>query len=205
MTDYPSLYGILDLGYTKPEDAEAVTADLLAGGLRLLQLRGKGWDKGIVADLACRLAPLCRAAGCLFIVNDYPEIAVLSEADGVHIGQDDGAIDDVRALVGEKMIIGRSTHSIEQALAAHAEAADYIGFGPLFPTGTKPGREPIGLQDIAHVQKALGDYPIYCIGGVNPQTLPQVLAAGARRVVIVSWLLQQVDIPLATRQLIAQI
>ena len=93
----------------------------------------------------------------------------------------------------------------EQALAAVAEGADYIGFGPLFPTGTKPGRPAIGLQDIATVQQQLGDFPMFCIGGVNGSTLPAVLTAGARRVVIVSWLLQQPDVAAATRNVLAQL
>ena len=103
------------------------------------------------------------------------------------------------------MIIGRSTHSPEQALAAQAEGADYIGFGPLYPTGTKPGRPSIGLQDIAAVQQKLGELPMFCIGGINGTTLPAVLAAGARRIVIVSWLLQQPDITTTTRQIITRL
>ncbi len=96
-------------------------------------------------------------------------------------------------------IIGRSTHSLDQARAALAEGFDYIGFGPLFPTPTKAGRPAIGLQDIAAMQREVGDkIPAFCIGGITPETLPQVLAAGARRVVVVSALLQAPDIQAAT-------
>lgn len=101
----------------------------------------------------------------------------------------------VRAMLGANAIIGRSTHSPEQALGAFRERADYIGFGPLFPTGTKPGRPAIGLEDIAGVRRQLPEeFPVFCIGGINGNTLPSVLEAGASRVVIVSWLLTHPDI-----------
>ena len=151
------------------------------------------------------MQPLCRAAHAIFVLNDYPDIAVEIGADAVHVGQDAGPLAGIRRLVGPSMIIGRSTHSPEQALAAQAEGADYIGFGPLYPTGTKPGRPSIGLQDIAAVQQKLGELPMFCIGGINGTTLPAVLAAGARRIVIVSWLLQQPDITTTTRQIITRL
>ncbi|MGN0869161.1 MAG: thiamine phosphate synthase [Akkermansia sp.] len=199
------LYGIVDTGYTAPADIAATTAALLEGGVRILQLRAKGFPLAQVADMARGMQPLCRAAGALFVLNDYPELAAELGADAVHVGQDAGPLDAVRRCVGERMIIGRSTHSPEQALAARAEGADYIGFGPLFPTGTKPGRPAIGLSDIAAVQTALGDYPMFCIGGINGRSLPLVLAAGAQRVVIVSWLLAQRDIAAAARCVIARL
>ena len=199
------LYGIVDMGYVSPEDVERVTTDLLQGGVRILQLRAKGVAPDAVEALAHRMQPLCRAAGAIFVLNDYPEMAARIGADAVHVGQDGGSLEAVRAIVGPDMIIGRSTHSPEQALAAVAEGADYIGFGPLFPTGTKPGRPAIGLQDIAPVQEQLGNFPMFCIGGINGSTLPTVLAAGARRVVIVSWLLLQKDITAATRNTILKI
>ncbi len=199
------LYGIVDMGYVRPEDVEQVTKALLQGGIRILQLRAKGVALDVVEELARRMQPLCRAAGAIFVLNDYPEMAARIGADAVHVGQDGGPLADVRAIVGPDMLIGRSTHSPEQALAAVAEGADYIGFGPLFPTGTKPGRPAIGLQDIATVQGQLGDFPIFCIGGINSSTLPAVLSAGTRRVVIVSWLLQQEDVAGAARNMIARL
>ncbi len=199
------LYGIVDMGYTKPEEVEAKTTARLAGGVRILQLRAKKYGLAEIADFARRMQPLCREAGAVFVLNDYPELAAELKADAVHVGQDGGPLAEVRRIVGEGVIVGRSTHSPEQALAAYEEGADYIGFGPLFPTGTKPGRPSIGLQDVAAVQEKLGDFPMYCIGGINGDTLPQVLAAGARRVVIVSWLLGQADIAAAARGVIAQL
>ena len=199
------LYGIVDLGYVHPEEVESTTAALLSGGIRILQLRAKGVDTATVEHLARRMQPLCREAGAVFVLNDSLDMAARIGADAVHVGQDAGPLAAVRAIVGEDMLIGRSTHSPEQALAAVAEGADYIGFGPLFPTGTKPGRPSIGLQDIAAVQEKLGDFPMFCIGGINGTTLPSVLQAGARRVVIVSWLLQQPDPAAAARDIISRL
>ncbi len=199
------LYGIVDMGYVRPEDVEQVTTALLQGGIRILQLRAKGVELDVVEALARRIQPLCRAAGAIFVLNDYPEMAARIGADAVHVGQDGGPLEAVRAIVGPDMLIGRSTHSPEQALAAVAERADYIGFGPLFPTGTKPGRPAIGLQDIATVQTSLGDFPMFCIGGINSSTLPTVLQAGAQRVVIVSWLLQHPAPATAAQDIICQL
>ena len=194
------LYGILDLGYVAPAEAERTTLALLDGGIDVLQLRAKGRGEAEVLELARRLLPLCRAAGVPFIVNDFPRVAAACGADGVHLGQDDGALAAVREIVGPAMLVGRSTHSPQQATAAMAEGFDYIGFGPLFATPTKPGRPAIGLADIRAVEEAVGCHlPVFCIGGIKPANLAAVRAAGARRVVIVSALLEAPDIAAAAR------
>jgi len=198
----PRLYCILDLGYVSEENAEVVTAFLLAGGAGLLQLRAKGHDLATIERVARRLLPLCRAAGVPFILNDHPALAAAIDADGVHIGQDDGPLGEAREIIGPGKMIGRSTHSLDQARAALAEGFDYIGFGPLFPTPTKAGRPAIGLHEIAAMEREVGSQiPAFCIGGITPDTLPQVLSAGGRRVVIVSALLQAPDVEAATRDL----
>jgi thiamine-phosphate pyrophosphorylase len=192
------LYAILDLGYVAAESAVPVTRALLAGGADLLQLRAKGHLPAEIERLARLLLPLCRHTGVPFIVNDHPAIAAAVGADGIHIGQDDGTLAAVREIVGAGMLVGRSTHSPEQARAAVAEGFDYIGFGPLFPTPTKLGRPGIGLENIAAVQAEVGSkIPVFCIGGVKHDNLPEVLAAGARNVVIVSDLLTAPDIEAA--------
>ena len=195
------LYCILDLGYVPEADAATATSALLEGGADLLQLRAKGHDLDTIRRVAERLLPLCRAADVPFILNDHPALAADLGADGVHIGQDDGPLSEARAIMGPGRIIGRSTHSLEQARAALAEGFDYIGFGPLFPTPTKVGRPGIGLENIAVMQREVGSrIPAFCIGGIVPETLPDVIAAGAQRIVVVSALLQSPDIRLATRQ-----
>jgi thiamine-phosphate pyrophosphorylase len=192
------LYGIVDLGYL-PADVESVaesTRTMLAGGIDILQLRAKGADESTIAEIGRAIIPMARAAEVPLIINDYPQLAADLDADGVHLGQDDGEINAARAIVGPGKIVGRSTHSPVQARAARDEGADYIGFGPLFATPTKPGRPAIGVDDIAAVHEELGaDFPIYCIGGIKLENAHEVLAAGARRLVIVSGILQANDIP----------
>jgi thiamine-phosphate pyrophosphorylase len=195
------LYCILDLGYVAEEDAARVASELLEGGADLLQLRAKGRDLETIRRVGELLVPICRAAKVPFILNDHPQLAAELDADGVHIGQDDGALSSARDIVGPGKIIGRSTHSLDQARAALAEGFDYIGFGPLFPTPTKLGRPGIGLENIAIMERDVGAaIPAFCIGGIVPETLPDVLAAGARRIVVVSALLQATDVSRATRQ-----
>ncbi len=206
MTADPKLYAILDLGYVSEENAARVTQDLLAGGADLLQLRAKGHDLATIQRIAESLIPLCREAKVPFILNDHPELAAELDADGVHIGQDDGSLEDARAIVGPGKLIGRSTHSLDQARAALAEGFDYIGFGPLFPTPTKLGRPGIGLENIAAMERDVGSkIPAFCIGGIKRSNLPEVLAAGARRVVIVSDLLTAEDVSGATFEVAAKI
>ena len=205
------LYCLLDLGYTRPEDAETVTAALLAGGADILQLRAKGQPLDLIAAVARRILPLCRAAGVPFILNDFPALAGELGADGVHLGQDDGSLKNAQALFQSAIrnpqsaiLFGRSTHSLAQAEAALEEGFDYIGFGPLFPTPTKAGRPAIGLADVAEMQRRVGSrIPAFCIGGIKRSNLPEVLAAGARRLVIVSDLLSAPDIAMATLEAVS--
>ena len=192
------LYAILDLGYVESGRAEAVTGDLIRGGADLIQLRGKKESSEELTRLAEKLHRLTSDAGVPLIINDYPEIARDVALEGLHLGQDDLAIAAAREIVRRDCWIGKSTHSVAQATVAVAEGADYIGFGPLFATPTKPDYQPIGLGNIQRVHEMV-PRPIFCIGGIKLENLPAVLAAGAKRVVIVSGLLRSADIVAATR------
>ncbi len=186
----PKLYGILDLGYLKPEELETATHELIAGGADLLQLRAKGHEPGEVLAWARSLLPICRKAKIPFIINDHAAVAAEVGADGLHIGQDDGSLTAARAIIGPELILGRSTHSVEQAEEALADGFDYIGFGPLFPTPTKKGRPGIGIENVSKVEDTIGQsIPVFCIGGIKRSNLLEVTAAGAKRIVIVSDLL----------------
>ncbi len=199
-------YGIVDLGYVTEERATAVAQFLLDGGAGIIQLRAKGCSLDVVRSLAKKLQPVCRGAGVPFIVNDYPEIALEVGADGVHIGQDDGSLAGVREVVGEDMIVGRSTHTAEQAKDALLEGFDYIGFGPLFPTPTKAGRPGIGMEDVRLVQSTVGlEIPVFCIGGIRRDNLERVQEAGAQRVVVVSDVLLAEDVAGAAREIVTQL
>ena len=192
------LYGIVDLGYVASADVPAMTRKLIAGGVDILQLRAKQLAKPEIEKLARLMHPITRDAGVPLVINDHLDVAAEVGSEGVHIGQDDGSVAAARAVVGGSCFVGKSTHSLAQAVAAQAEGADYIGFGPLYATGTKPDYVPIGLHDIAEVHRRV-TLPIFCIGGVNQVRLPDVLAAGARRVVIVSAFLLAEDVSESVR------
>ena len=205
------LYAILDLGYVQRERLADTAEQLLAGGIDLLQLRAKGYDEAEIEGMASEIEPLAAAAGVPLILNDLPQLVPAIGAQGAHVGQDDFSVADARWRAGRSLagevappIIGKSTHSLEQALAAQHEGADYIGFGPLFATPTKPGRPAIGLADIAEVHAAV-TVPIFCIGGIKLENLEQVIAAGARRVVIVSGILQASDMAAYCREVRAML
>ncbi|MEP6686466.1 MAG: thiamine phosphate synthase, partial [Verrucomicrobiota bacterium] len=127
------------------------------------------------------------------IINDHAEIARMVAVEGVHVGQGDLAVAEARRIAGRSLLVGKSTHSLAQAKVAEAEGADYIGFGPLFATPTKPDYAPIGLTDIERVQREV-NLPVFCIGGIKLENLSKVIAAGARCVVIVSGLLHAADV-----------
>lgn len=196
------LYGILDLGYVAPADVKRVTRELIAdgAGVDILQIRAKGFPPREIAALAEAVRPVTARFGIPLILNDHPQLVSGTGADGAHIGQDDGPLAESRRDTGAGKLIGRSTHSLAQARAARDEGADYLGFGPLFATPTKPDYAAIGLDDIALVHREVADRPIFCIGGIKLDNLRAVIAAGARRVVIVSGLLQAADISAAARE-----
>jgi thiamine-phosphate pyrophosphorylase len=186
------LYGILDTGYLALEDFSSAARELIAGGVGILQVRAKRESAAIIEALAREVHPFARSAGVPLILNDFAEIAAAVGCEGVHVGQEDDSVARARAIVGPGKIVGKSTHSVAQAVAAQDEGADYIGFGPLFATPTKPGRAAIGLTGIAEVHR-LVTVPIFCIGGIKRGNLQEVRAAGARRVVIVSEMLGSSD------------
>lgn len=200
------LYGIVDLGYTSPLLACKVTEQLIDGGIGIIQLRAKGYSADEITELASDMQAICRKHLCIFVLNDHIELAKQLRVDALHVGQDAGDLASIRAHIGPDIILGRSTHSHAQAIEARAQGADYIGFGPLFPTETKPGRLAIGLEDIAPLRQELGeDFPMFCIGGINEASLPLVLQAGAARVVIVSWLLKQKNIAAKAAEIILKL
>jgi len=183
------LYGIIDLGYVERHDAAHVLEQMIEGGVDLIQLRGKNKSIRELIDLSAELHELTAKSSTPLIVNDHAEIAKRVPVEGVHVGQDDDPIEIVRQEVGRDLLIGKSTHSLEQAHAAEREGADYIGFGPIFMTPTKPDYAPIGLEDVRRVHAEV-NLPIFCIGGINVDNLQSVIEAGAKRVVMVSALLK---------------
>jgi thiamine-phosphate pyrophosphorylase len=183
------LYGIIDLGYLEESNLTRVAEQMIEGGVDLIQLRGKGKPIEELGGYVVRLHEVTSPSFTPLIVNDHPEIAREIAVEGVHVGQDDDPVKIARQKVGRTVLVGKSTHSFEQAVAAEGEGADYIGFGPIFATPTKPEYPPIGLMDIRRVHQEVS-LPIFCIGGINVDNLQSVIDAGAKRVVIVSALLK---------------
>jgi thiamine-phosphate pyrophosphorylase len=192
------LYGILDLGYVDSSEIAGVAEQMIDGGVDLIQLRAKARPSGEVATIATALHEITLRGGVPLVINDHPGITQSVRAEGVHLGQDDLPIAEAREIAGPDCVVGKSTHSVDQATRAFYEGVDYIGFGPIFATPTKPEYSPVGLEEIRKVHEAVR-LPIFCIGGIKLDNLPEVIAAGARRVVIVSGLLLANDIALYAR------
>jgi len=182
------LYGIIDLSYVARSDIARVAEQMVEGRVDLIQLRGKARLFDELVKLAAELHQLTTKSSTPLIVNDHAEIASQIPVEGVHVGQDDDSIEVARRKARRQIVVGKSTHSFEQAVAAQHEGADYIGFGPIFATPTKPDYRPIGLWDISRVYAEVS-VPIFCIGGINIDNLQSVIDAGAKRVVMVSALL----------------
>jgi thiamine-phosphate pyrophosphorylase len=183
------LYGIIDLGYVEESDVSHVAKQMVEGCVDMIQLRGKGKSLDELTGYAARLHEITTRSSTPLMVNDHAEIASRVPVEGVHVGQDNDSIEVARRKAGRAVLIGKSTHSLEQARAAQREGADYIGFGPIFSTPTKPDYAPIGLTDIRQVQAEIS-VPVFCIGGINIDNLQSVIDAGAKRVVMVSALLK---------------
>jgi thiamine-phosphate pyrophosphorylase len=193
------LYGIVDLGYVAPNRVATVTTQLIDGGTDVIQLRAKRLSKVEIVRFAEAMLPITRRAGVPLILNDHPDLLREVDADGCHLGQEDLGIDAARDLVQRSCIVGKSTHSLAQAVAAEKEGADYIGFGPLFPTATKPDAKAVGLSEIRALHQKVRA-PIFCIGGIKLENLPDILLAGCKRVCIVSELLLAPDVARRTRE-----
>jgi thiamine-phosphate pyrophosphorylase len=193
------LYGIIDLGYVEESNAVRVAEAMIKGGVDLIQLRGKKQSIDELVDLAAKLRELTVRSGTPLIVNDHTEVVSKVPVEGVHVGQEDDSIELARRKAGRAVVVGKSTHSLEQAHAAQREGADYIGFGPIFATPTKPDYKPIGLKGIKQAHLAV-NLPIFCIGGIKLDNLKKVIAAGACRVAIVSGLLKAPDIAAYARE-----
>jgi thiamine-phosphate pyrophosphorylase len=165
-------------------DVEALVHEAVGGGVDVVQVRDKHASDAEIVDAARRLARACERRGALLIVNDRPDLALAADADGVHVGQDDAAADEVRETVGSELLIGLSTHAPAEIDAAGASEADYIGVGPVYRTATKPALAPAGLELVRYAA-AHARQPFFAIGGIDARRAPEVAAAGADRVAVV--------------------
>lgn len=174
------LYLILDKKALGRRPLPAVLNNLKNSGIDVIQLRDKASRKIEVLKAAFSLKGLLARSKTLFIINDHPDIAAISGADGVHLGQCDIPIRTARRMLGKNKIIGISCHSLKQALAAQRSGADYIGIGPVFSTPTKPEYKPIGLKELAKLRGRIR-IPYFAIGDINRSNLESLRLAGAKR------------------------
>lgn len=181
------IYLIIDrtVGNRAPEE---ITLAALKAGVKWFQYREKEETRARIFEVVLRLRRMTADFGAILIVNDHADIAVAADADGVHLGQDDLPLSEARKVVGDR-IIGISTHSLEEALEASRNGADYVGFGPIFPTKTKDAGEPKGLEMLTRVCQGVS-IPVAAIGGISKENLKAVLSAGAAAVAVASAILR---------------
>jgi thiamine-phosphate pyrophosphorylase len=189
----PRLYAILDVDLTRTRGLEPVELlDVwLDAGIRLIQLRAKSWAGGPLLELTEKALAKARPVDARIIVNDRADIARLADADGVHVGQDDLSAGDVRRIVGSERVVGLSTHSPAQVIAACGEPVDYIAIGPVFESATRMAvATPVGEDGIAHAVRLAGArLPVVAIGGITVDNAPKAIAAGAVAVAAIAGLL----------------
>jgi thiamine-phosphate pyrophosphorylase len=166
-------------------DLTALAEAVLAAGVDVIQLRDKQAEAGPLLEAAALLRRAADRHGALLAVNDRADVALAAGADVLHLGQDDLPMAWARRVLGEGVLLGRSTHDLEQARAAVAEGWDYLAVGPVWPTATKPGRPAVGTGLVAAVAALDPPVPWFAIGGIDRGNLGEVTAAGASRVVVV--------------------
>lgn len=198
------LYAILDAAYAPPSSWPALALKLAQGGAGIFQIRAKNLSQNEILAAAKILAPLLAQLGLPLILNDHPELVLPSGAAGCHLGQDDLGLPEARLILNSSFILGLSTHSPCQATAGQALGADYLGFGPLYATATKPDYRPIGP---AKIQEICGQVtlPFFCLGGLNPDRVAQAAQFGAKRVCLVSHLLLAPDPTAAAREILSRL
>ena len=197
------LYAVTDRAWAADEDAlmDQIAA-AIDGGAGIVQLREKHLDHDAFLQEAERFVALCREKGVISIINDAVDIAAAVGADGVHVGQSDLAAGRAREVLGPDKLIGVSAHSVEEALAAQAAGADYLGVGAAFVTGTKADAAPISRDTIRAITAAV-DIPVVAIGGISRDNITELAGCGLDGVAVVSALFAQKDVKTAAKELYA--
>ena len=185
MRKLPGLYAITDRSMSNLSHPEIVER-LLAGGARWIQIRDKSATARDLFEAVRACLPLTRAAGATLIVNDRVDVALTTDADGVHLGQEDLSVEEAREILGPEKIIGVSTHSRAQFEAALETSADYLALGPIYPTESKENPDPVVGLDLLREVRGRTERPLVAIGGIDRSRIPAVLAAGADSVALIS-------------------
>lgn len=199
------LYAIVDSTYIDTALMGETARKMAEGGARVIQLRAKGLGAGETLTAARSIRAVTEKAGALFIVNDRVDVALLAGADGVHLGQEDLPINEARALMGAAAVIGISTHNVKEAAEAFGKGADYVSFGPVFPTRTKGDADsPKGIGELKRFKKKISG-TVVAIGGITEENCGEVAASGADSVAIISDILRSGDIRAKVSSIIEKI
>ncbi len=199
----PGLYVILDRQFLAGRDELDIASQIIQGGARVIQLRDKQSKSGELLLVTQRLKELCSQAGILFIINDYLDLALAVDADGLHIGQEDLPLPVVRKELPIDKIIGCSITTLSQATKAQNEGADYIAVGSIFPTATKKEATVVGVDILKEFKRILST-PLVAIGGINQNNISEVMATGADSVAVVSAVLGEKDVRGAAQKLVVK-
>lgn len=198
------LYAVTDRSWLATRSLAECVREAISGGATFVQLREKHLSTDEIVAMARMIAPVCQAAGVPFVINDDVEAALLSGADGVHVGQSDAACAEARRLLGPDAIVGVSAQTVEQALAAQAAGADYLGVGALFKTATKTDAADVSRDELVAICSAV-DIPVVGIGGLDARTVGVIDATGASGAAVVSALFAADDVEAAARKLRSRI
>ena len=198
------LYAVTDRHWLNGRTLVDVVKESLDGGVTMIQLREKSLDEGKFLEEAKELQALCRERHVPFIVNDNVDIAKAMDADGVHVGQDDMAALDVRAKLGPDKLIGVSAHTVEEALLAEKQGADYLGVGAVFPTSSKSDVGEMSYETLKAICKAVS-IPVVAIGGVSGENVGKLAGSGICGVAVISAIYAAKDVKAAAADLKATV
>jgi thiamine-phosphate pyrophosphorylase len=197
------LYVILDKQFLLDRDELDIAGQIIEGGARVIQLRDKQSKKGELLLVAQKLKELCSQADVLFIINDYLDLAMAVDADGLHVGQEDLPLSVIRRELPIDKIVGCSVTTLSQATKAQAEGADYIAVGSIFPTTTKKGATVVGVDMLKELKRTVS-VPLVAIGGINQNNIGEVVSAGADAIAVISAVLGEEDVRGAVQKLTAK-
>ena len=195
------LYVIVDRQFSRGQDLLELTRSVLRGGAKIIQLRDKLTDKGLVLSLAREMRTLCEQYGALFIINDHADLAVACDAHGLHLGQNDLPIKEARSILKPHQIIGKSNALVTEAVESISEGVDYLAVGAIFPTSTKEKTRPAGLNTLREVV-SLKASPVVAIGGIKQDNIGDVVEAGADAICVISAVIGDPDPEQAARNLV---
>lgn len=195
------LYAVTDRSWLGGHTLAWQVEQSLLGGVTMVQLREKALSKDAFFAEGLEIKALCQAYGAPFLINDDVELAIALGADGVHVGQEDGCVAQIRQRIGQDMILGVSAQTVAQAVQAQRDGADYLGVGAVFPTGTKPDAATLSPAVVGEICAQV-EIPVVAIGGITQENLPQLVGSGVCGVAVISALYAQPDIQEAARTLL---